>query len=93
VPLEVEDATMRATFRVRAGHAHGFSLRWASAEDRTAADATPADAVRARIADTIEAWRSWEAEHDVYQGPHRDLVRHSARVLKGLTYRPTGAIT
>src|ERR687884_114516 len=40
----------------------------------------------------VEAWRSWEAEHDVYRGPHRDLVRHSARVLKGLTYRPTGAI-
>ena len=46
----------------------------------------------ARIGDTVEAWRSWEAEHDVYEGPHRDLVRLSSRVLKGLTYRPTGAI-
>src|SRR4029077_12121897 len=44
------------------------------------------------IEDTVEAWRSWEAEHDVYEGPHRELVRLSARVLKGLTYRPTGAI-
>jgi GH15 family glucan-1,4-alpha-glucosidase len=25
-------------------------------------------------------------------GPHRELVRRSSRVLKGLTYRPTGAI-
>ena len=49
-------------------------------------------ASRERIEDTVEAWRSWEAEHDVYEGPHRELVRHSARVLKGLTYRPTGAI-
>lgn len=40
----------------------------------------------------LEAWRSWEAEHDIYQGPHRDLVMLSSRVLKGLTYRPTGAI-
>ena len=48
--------------------------------------------MRARIQDTTEAWRSWEAEHDIYQGPHRDLVRFSARVLKGLTYAPTGAI-
>jgi GH15 family glucan-1,4-alpha-glucosidase len=92
VPLAVEDATMRATFRVRPGDGHGFSLRWASAADRMAPAATPADRVRARIDDTVEAWRSWEAEHDVYQGPHRELVRHSARVLKGLTYRPTGAI-
>jgi alpha,alpha-trehalase len=91
-PLEVEDATMGATFRVRAGDAHGFALRWASAEDRRAPDATPAAKVRARIEDTVAAWLSWEAEHDVYQGPHRELVRHSARILKGLTYRPTGAI-
>jgi len=48
--------------------------------------------VAERIADTVEAWRSWEAEHDIYEGPHKELVRHSARVLKGLTYRPTGAI-
>src|SRR5215210_4565824 len=34
VPLEVADATMRATVTVRAGDAHGFSLRWASPEDR-----------------------------------------------------------
>ena len=43
-----------------------------------------------RIDDTVDAWRSWEAEHDVYDGPHRELVRLSSRVLKGLTYRPTG---
>ena len=48
--------------------------------------------VAARIEDTAEAWRSWEAEHDIYEGPHRELVRLSSRVLKGLTYRPTGAI-
>src|SRR5215210_3145612 len=92
VPLDVEDATMRAEFRVRAGDEHGFSLRWAAPEDRMAAPATPAERVRARIEDTAEAWRSWSAEHDVYRGPHRELVRHSARILKGLTYRPTGAI-
>src|SRR5919202_1451569 len=42
--------------------------------------------------EVTEAWRSWEAEHDIYEGPHKDLVRFSSRVLKGLTYRPTGAI-
>ena len=53
---------------------------------------TAPDAVAARVADTVEGWRSWEAEHDIYDGPHRDLVRMSSRVLKGLSYRPTGAI-
>jgi alpha,alpha-trehalase len=92
VGLEVADATMRARFTVRGGEQVGFSLRWASPEDRAAPEPTPAEHVNARIDDTVEAWRSWEAEHDVYAGDHRDLVRHSARVLKGLTFRPTGAI-
>src|SRR5687768_17500512 len=47
VPLEVEDATLRASFRVRAGDQHGFALRWTSPEDRTAQTAT--DAVRVRV--------------------------------------------
>src|SRR5215216_5045616 len=92
-PLDVgDDAALRAAFTVRAGERHGFSLRWASAEDRRAPEPTPAADVHARIEDTAAAWRSWEAEHDVYEGGHRELVRHGARVLKGLTYRPTGAI-
>ena len=48
--------------------------------------------VAARIDGTAAGWRSWEVEHDIYRGPHRELVRLSSRVLKGLTYRPTGAI-
>jgi alpha,alpha-trehalase len=92
VPLEVRDSTMRAAFTVAAGERVGFSLRWSSGTARERPQATPAEEVADRIADTVEAWRSWEAEHDVYDGPHRELVRHSSRVLKGLTYRPTGAI-
>jgi GH15 family glucan-1,4-alpha-glucosidase len=92
VPLEVEDATMRASFVVAADEQLGFSLRWAAPERRDAPQPTPSDRVAARIGDTAEAWRSWEAEHDIYDGERRELVRLSARVLKGLTYRPTGAI-
>ena len=91
-PLEVDGATMRASFTVDEGERLGFSIRWASAEDRSAPEPTAADAVAERIADTVEGWRSWEAEHDIYEGPHRELVRMSSRVLKGLSYRPTGAI-
>src|SRR5918911_532667 len=70
----------------------GFSLRWVPTEAHEVPPATAPDEVAARIADTVEGWRSWEADHDIYDGPHRELVRLGSRVLKGLTYRPTGAI-
>jgi GH15 family glucan-1,4-alpha-glucosidase len=86
-----DDATLGATFRVAAGEQIGFSLRWAAPDDPMPI-ACPPDEVAARIQDTVDGWQSWEAEHDVYEGPHHELVRLSSRVLKGLTYRPTGAI-
>jgi alpha,alpha-trehalase len=91
VPVEISDATMRASFTVADGEQVGFALRWAAVEDDEP-EPTPPGEVAGRIADTVEGWRSWEAEHDIYEGSHRDLVRFSSRVLKGLTYRPTGAI-
>ncbi len=92
VPVEITDATMRTTFEVSEGENLGFSMRWAPVEIAQAPEPTSPDQVAARIEDTVEAWRSWEAEHDIYEGPHKELVRLSSRVLKGLTYRPTGAI-
>jgi GH15 family glucan-1,4-alpha-glucosidase len=92
VPVEIEDSTMRAAFTVGEGDRLGFSLRWAPVEHAAPPEPTPPDEVADRIEDTAEGWRSWEAEHDIYEGPHRELVRLSSRVLKGLTYRPTGAI-
>jgi alpha,alpha-trehalase len=93
VPLEVDDAAvMRASFTLSEAERAGFALRWAAAEQKAPPSPTPAGQVHDRIDDTAEAWRSWEAEHDIYDGPNRELVRLSTRVLKGLTYRPTGAI-
>ena len=89
--IDAADAAMHASFRLAAGEEAAFSLHWAAVEDARPEPAQPGR-VRARIEDTTEAWRSWEAEHDIYQGSHRELVRFSARVLKGLTYTPTGAI-
>src|SRR5881409_3589320 len=77
VPLTLEDVTMRATFTVATGDTVGFSLRWVPTEAHEPPQPTaPADAA-SRVADTVEAWRSWEAEHDIYDGPHRELVRRS----------------
>jgi GH15 family glucan-1,4-alpha-glucosidase len=91
VPVAIEDATMRASFTVREGERVGFGLHWA-AVDADPPEACPPEYIAARIDDTVAGWRSWEEEHDVYDGPHKELVRFSARVLKGLTFRPTGAI-
>ena len=50
------------------------------------------DEITARLGDTVEGWRSWSAIHQTYEGPWRDLVHHSGRVLQALTFAPTGAI-
>jgi alpha,alpha-trehalase len=92
VPVEIEEATMRASFDLSEGEAVGFSMRWAPVESAEPPEPTAPELVAARIDDVIEGWRSWDTEHDIYEGPHRELVRMSSRVLKGLTYRPTGAI-
>ena len=91
VEVAIDHSTMQAAFIVSEGEEIGFALRYASI-DEGEPQPTPAAQVRARIEDAVEGWRSWEAEHDIYEGPHRELVRFSARVLKGLSYRPTGAI-
>src|SRR4051794_63104 len=90
-PVEIDGSTMAGVFTVSEGEQFGFAMRWAPPEmsDPTAADSGD---VRVRIDDVIAGWQSWEAEHDIYEGPNKELVQFSARVLKGLTYRPTGAI-
>ena len=77
--------------RVAAGDRAGFSLRWGAAHGRPP-EPTPPNRVADRIDDVVAAWRSWEEAHDIYRGERRADVRLSARVLKALAYRPTGAI-
>ena len=38
------------------------------------------------------AWESWSELHQAYEGPWRDLVHQSGRVLQALSFQPTGAI-
>jgi GH15 family glucan-1,4-alpha-glucosidase len=91
IALTLDGSTLSARFTVKEGETFGFALRWTQVE-RAAIEPTVHSDVQNRIKDAVHAWRSWEAEHDVYDGPNRELVRFSARVLKGLTYQPTGAI-
>src|ERR671938_98965 len=77
VPLELRDAGLHARFAVGEGQRVGFALVWAAPERRTPPTPTAPDQVAARVDDVVEAWRSWEAEHDIYPGPPRELARHT----------------
>ncbi|WP_036963507.1 glycoside hydrolase family 15 protein [Promicromonospora kroppenstedtii] len=80
-----------ATVRVAAGRTVGFALQHAHLSDPPLRPYTP-DQISASLRTTIEAWQGWSAEHQTYDGPWRDLVLQSGRVLQGLSYRPSGAI-
>jgi GH15 family glucan-1,4-alpha-glucosidase len=74
-----------------AGQGVSFALQHGQLSEPPLA-AWDADEIAARLQDTLEGWRSWSALHQAYQGPWRDLVLHSGRVLQALTFQPTGAI-
>jgi GH15 family glucan-1,4-alpha-glucosidase len=87
--LAGETATARIT--VRAGDTVRFALHRSTLEEQPARIWSQ-DELGERLADTVAAWRSWSDLHQNYDGPWRDLVQHSGRVLQGLTFRPSGAI-
>ncbi len=90
IAVTLED-TASATFGLSSGESAGFALQHrASWQERPVV--WDADEVAERLEDTIAGWQSWSSLHQSYDGPWRDLVAHSGRVLQALTYQPTGAI-
>src|SRR5258708_23959077 len=91
VPFTVNGATATAQVRLAAGQAAIFAVGHGQLVGPPLA-AWTSDEITARLADTEESWRSWSAIHQTYEGPWRELVHHSGRVLQALTFVPTGAI-
>lgn len=91
IELALAGGTARAHFVVEAGDSVGFALSFSSSSNPVPA-ACRGVAPGVALDESVEAWRRWSAVHQGYDGPWRDLVRHSGRVLQGLTYFPTGAI-
>jgi alpha,alpha-trehalase len=91
VSLGVDDSAATAVVRLAAGQAAVFAL---GHEDMAGPPPAPwtAEEITGRLDDTMEGWRSWSAIHQNYEGPWRELVRHSGRVLQAMTFAPTGAI-
>jgi len=90
-PTEVADAGARWRMVLSKGDRVAFALHhgrgWAALPE-----AWSAKEITKRLADTVAGWESWSKLHQRYQGPAEELVHLSGRVLRGLTYQPTGAI-
>jgi GH15 family glucan-1,4-alpha-glucosidase len=91
IPLLITGGTATGTARLRVGQRVLLGLQHRSTSEPFPAPVPEAD-LDAALRDTIDAWRCWSAVHQSYQGPWRDLVHHSGRVLQGLSYQPTGAV-
>ena len=91
VGLTVDGATATARVRLAAGQDAAFAFGHGELAGPPRTPWTAAE-ISSRLDDTIEGWRSWSAIHQNYEGPWRDLVHHSGRVLQALTFEPTGAI-
>src|SRR5262252_5841928 len=89
--FRIDGAAATARLHLEAGQEACFALAHGQAGEPPLAlwDGT---AITARLDDTLAGWRSWSAIHQTYEGPWRDLVHHSGRVLQALTFAPTGAI-
>jgi GH15 family glucan-1,4-alpha-glucosidase len=92
VELGVVDSTARGRVPLAAGESLGFALHHRTRADRAGTDRWSQDAIADRLTDTEAAWVSWSELHQAYEGPWRDLVHQSGRVLQGLSFQPTGAI-
>ncbi|MGW3158443.1 glycoside hydrolase family 15 protein [Streptomyces sp. NPDC001089] len=89
--LHVAGSTARGEVPLRDGDRLGFALSTAPAWERVPKP-WPGRRIRRRLGDTGAGWRSWSTLHGAYTGPWQEQVRHSGRVLRALTYVPSGAI-
>jgi len=91
IELHIEGSTAHARFTLQAGEQVGFALQYRASWETLPQVYTQAG-VTDYLHDTIVGWRTWSELHQRYDGPWRDLVHHSGRVLQALMFRPTGAI-
>ena len=89
--VHITGASASARYRLVAGQTVSFALQHGFRSEPPLA-ALDDEEIAARLRDTLQAWRAWSAIHQKYEGPWRDLVHHSGRVLQALTFEPTGAI-
>jgi GH15 family glucan-1,4-alpha-glucosidase len=92
IAFETADLMGRTHVVVEAGDRLDFALNHRTMTDAELPPIWSQEEIDAWLEDTIAAWRGWSSHHQAYDGPWRDLVHLSGRVLYALTYYPTGAI-
>jgi alpha,alpha-trehalase len=90
--LTVDQSTVSGRFQLHHGESAGFALHHRKRADTGSARVWSQSEIATRLEDTVSAWESWSDLHQAYEGPWRDLVHHSGRVLQSLSFSPTGAI-
>ncbi len=88
---ELDGPTARTRLRLREGDEVAFALHHRTLEQEPPRIWSPREITDA-LEGTVDAWRTWSGAHQAYEGPWKDLVYHSGRVLQALAYQPTGAI-
>ncbi len=90
--LSVDQSSVTGSLQLHKGESAGFALHHAKRAEAGTARTWSQSEITARLEDTVSAWKSWSELHQAYQGPWRDMVQHSGRVLQALSFAPTGAI-
>lgn len=88
---EVKGSTASMRVTLHEGEMLNFALQYRPSWDKIPTPWTQEEITQS-MQETVQAWQKWSDIHQSYQGPWKDLVLQSGRVLQGLTYSPTGAI-
>lgn len=91
LPLRIADATAAGRIHMKSGQTLLLALHHAELGE-TPARVWKRKELLHQLKSTAAAWRAWSKLHQTYEGPWQEAVRHSGRVLQGLTYQPSGAI-
>ena len=92
IPLAVGESSASGQLHLDHGESAGFALHHKRRAETGSARVWSQTEIASRLDDTVSAWESWSELHQAYEGPWRDLVHHSGRVLQALSFSPTGAI-
>ncbi len=92
MPLTIDGSAVSGQLQLHRGESAGFALHYGGGAESGSARVWSQSEIDARLQDTASAWESWSEIHQAYEGPWKDLVHHSGRVLQSLSFAPTGAI-